>query len=137
MDHAPPTPAPPGIVAEPGHEAGHHAPVKYWNIWFVLLAVTIAEVIVAQLDIAKWLMWTSLTVMALYKAVLVALYFMHLKFEKKTMWIIAAAPMIFGVILAIGTYPDSEKGTSPFRKGALNPWVDPNAPPAPGTEPPK
>ena len=137
MDHATPTSAPPGTVAEPGHEAGHHPPVKYWNIWFVLLVVTVVEVIVAQLDIAKWLMITSLAIMAVYKAVLVALYFMHLKFEKKTMWIIAAAPMIFGVILAIGTYPDSEKGTSPFKKGALNPWVDPNATPAPGTEPPK
>jgi cytochrome c oxidase subunit 4 len=99
-----------------------HPHVKYFNIWFILLAVTIAEVIVAQVAIPKWVMWTTLGAMALYKAVMVAAYFMHLKFEKPTMWIIAMAPLIFGVILAIGTYPDSEKGTKAFKEGKLDPW---------------
>jgi len=101
---------------------GHGASLSYYQVFAILFVVTVLEVGLAYLDLGKLLKISLFVVMALYKAVMVALYFMHLKFEKKTMWVIASAPMIFGVILAIGVYPDSEKGTKSFQRGELGPW---------------
>ena len=118
MDHSHTTPA-----DAHGAHAGHGKTLSNMQVFLILLVVTIAEVGLAYMDVSKSLKIITFVVMALYKAVMVALYFMHLKYEKsKIMWLIAAAPLIFGVILAIGTYPDSEKGTDIFRKGSPNPW---------------
>ena len=101
------------------HDEGHAHP-KYFSIWFILLVVTLGEVLFAAYTPAgSFIKGFGLVVMALYKVILVALYFMHLKFEKKTMWIIAAAPLIFGVILSIGAYPDSEHSTDAKKHGDL------------------
>ena len=112
-----------------GHE-GHKKTLSYEAVFLILFVATVLEVGLAYMPLAKGLKIVLFVAMALYKAVMVALYFMHLKFEKKTMWIIAAAPLMFGVILAIGTYPDSEKGTSPFKRGDAQPWAEQPAAPA-------
>jgi len=121
------TPATPATGATPAsgahadaasHGESHPHP-KYVNIWLILLVVTAAEVVFASVFHTGFFKGAGLVVMALYKAVLVALYFMHLKFEKKTMWIIASAPLIFGVIFAIGAYPDSEHSTEAKKHGQL------------------
>ena len=107
-----------------GHDAGHaghHGGLSYFQVFLILLVVTVAEVGISYLDIAKSLKVITFIVMSLYKAVMVAAYFMHLKFEKKLMWVVAAAPLFLGVLIAIGTYPDSEKGTEVFKKGVLRP----------------
>src|SRR5262245_3962294 len=101
-----------------GHGEDHPHP-KYFSIWFILLAVTVAEVVYALIVPHGFVKGAGLVVMALYKVILVALYFMHLKFEKKTMWIIASAPLIFGIILSIGAYPDSEHSTDAKKHGDL------------------
>jgi len=110
----------PAASAPPDAHAESHEPPKYFSIWFVLLIVTLAEVVFAAIFKQSSLFkGVGLVVMALYKVVLVALYFMHLKFEKKTLWIVAAAPLIFGVILSIGAYPDSEHSTDAKKNGDL------------------
>jgi cytochrome c oxidase subunit 4 len=140
--HAPAHEAPAAAVHDRGHGSGdahggegaHHSGLSYYAVFGILFVVTVLEVGLAYLDLNKVLKISLFVVMALYKAVMVALYFMHLKFERKTMWLIASAPLIFGVILAIGAYPDSEKGTSPFRRGDLDPWKESTPPPNPGHE---
>jgi cytochrome c oxidase subunit 4 len=102
--------------ADHGEEHPHP---KYFSIWFILLVVTLGEVVFAAVTPTGLFKGIGLVVMALYKVVLVALYFMHLKFEKKTMWVIASAPLIFGVILSIGVYPDSEHSTDAKKHGDL------------------
>jgi cytochrome c oxidase subunit 4 len=105
-----------------GHgAAGHHSGLSYFQVFLILLVVTVAEVGVAYMDIGKGLKIVTFVAMALYKAVLVAAYFMHLRFEKPLMWVIASAPLILGVIIAVGAYPDSEKGTQGFKDGLLDP----------------
>ncbi len=125
MDHA----HAPSPSSDPHHGAsatsGHHGGLSYYAVFFILLVVTIAEVGVAYLPLPHGVKILTFIVMALYKAVMVALYFMHLKFENKIMWVIAAAPLIFGVLITIGTYPDSEKGTERFKNGELQPWSPP------------
>jgi cytochrome c oxidase subunit 4 len=105
----------------PAHGADDHAVQHppYFKIWFVLLVLTVLEVVFAVVTHSGMFKAVGLVGMALYKAVLVAAYFMHLKFEKKLMWVVAAAPLIFGVILAIGAYPDSEHSTDAKKHGDL------------------
>jgi cytochrome c oxidase subunit 4 len=116
---------PPPVPHDPGqgsaHGADEHAAQHppYFKIWFVLLVLTVLEVVFAVVTHNGMFKAVGLVAMALYKAVLVAAYFMHLKFEKRLMWVIAAAPLIFGVILAIGAYPDSEHSTDAKKHGEL------------------
>ena len=100
------------------HEAEHKEP-RYGMVWVGLLVLTLVELWVAQCGMPKIGIVISLCALALVKAGMVAAYFMHLKFEKRLMWVIAAAPLIFGVILAIGAYPDSEHSTDAKKHGEL------------------
>ena len=77
---------------------------EYWIIFGALLILTVLEVGVAQVPgISKTLMRLSLVGMALAKAALVALFYMHLKHETKvlrlTVAIPLATPMLYAVIL--------------------------------------
>ncbi len=123
MDHA--HAAPPH--GDPAHGAAPHphGGLSYFAVFMILLVVTVAEVGVAYLPMATGLKICTVIAMALYQAVLVAYYFMHLKFENKVMWLVASAPLFLGVLITIGTYPDSEKGTTAFKNGVLRPWSPP------------
>ena len=127
LAHAP-TSNDPGHGGAHGDSHGHRASLSYEQVFLILFVATVVEVALAYMGIPKGIKIVLFVVMALYKAVMVALYFMHLKFEKKLMWVIAAAPLMFGVILAIGTYPDSEKGTKRFQRGDSNPWSETETP---------
>ncbi len=79
---------------------GGHEP-RYFLIWFILLVLTLAEVGYAFLSLPKWILATGLILMAVWKAVLVALYYMHLRFEPKRLWILAVSPLPLAVILVV------------------------------------
>jgi len=74
---------------------------NYWAIWAYLLVLTLAEVGVAQLSWNKTVLILVLVVMAVWKAGLVALYFMHLKWEGMRIRIFAIAPLPLTVIIVI------------------------------------
>ncbi|MCS7229410.1 MAG: cytochrome C oxidase subunit IV family protein [Candidatus Kryptonium sp.] len=78
----------------------------YWRVWFQLLAITIVEILVAFLPISHSLMALLFTIMALMKAVLIAGYFMHLKFEKIGFIYSIVLPLIILVALAAALIPD-------------------------------
>jgi caa(3)-type oxidase subunit IV len=83
---------------------GHHP--AYGKIWWWLLILTIAEVLVAvyvHTPLAKGILLVG---MALTKAALVALYFMHLKFETTTLMVIAFTPMLICGFLVFMLTPD-------------------------------
>ena len=44
--------------------------------------------------------------LALTKASLVGLYFMHLRFEKKTFVVVVSAPLVLAVVLVLALLPD-------------------------------
>jgi cytochrome c oxidase subunit 4 len=82
-----------------GHNDTHQIP-NYMAIFWWLLGLTIAEVAWAVIPHRSELILASGIVgFAIVKAVLVALYFMHLKFERKTMGILFASTLILGAIL--------------------------------------
>ena len=87
-------------------ENGHKEHPKYFKIFWWLLALTIIEVAVAIPEYAVILKAILLIGLACAKAALVAIYFMHLKFEKRTLTIIVLTPFIICVFLVFALMPD-------------------------------
>jgi cytochrome c oxidase subunit 4 len=73
----------------------------YLAVWGGLAVLTVAEIWVASLGWPKTLIVVLLVGMAIWKAGLVALYYMHLKFEPRRVWILAASPLPLAVILVM------------------------------------
>ena len=77
-----------------------HAVPNYMAIFWWLLGLTIAEIAWAIIPHHSELVLAGgIVALAIVKAVLVALYFMHLKFERKTMGLLFASTLILGAIL--------------------------------------
>ncbi len=84
----------------------HREHPNYMAIFWWLLALTILEVGVIYLPIAKTAIAILLVGMALTKAALVGLYFMHLRFERVTLSLIAITPLVICVFLVLMLTPD-------------------------------
>ena len=82
-----------------GAHAGHNAP--YMLIWGILLVLTLAEVGYAFLSLPKVWLALGLIIMAVWKAVLVALFYMHLRWEPKRLWVLAVSPLPLIAILIL------------------------------------
>ena len=87
-------------------ENAHHEP-NYMNIFWVLTILTIIEVLVPVLGLfARSINGTILVLLAVVKATMVALYFMHLRFERTMLGAIALTPMVICVFLILMLLPD-------------------------------
>lgn len=86
----------------------HH--VNYMAIFWWLLGLTILEVMAgvpaSGPSYPQMLKGALLISMALTKAVLVAMYFMHLKFDKKVLSYIALTPLVLCVFIVLMVMPD-------------------------------
>jgi cytochrome c oxidase subunit IV len=103
--------------AQPGHSAGHsgaaaahHEEPNYMGVFIALAVLTVVEIAVVFMPIPKIAVGSMLVILAFTKAVLVAAYFMHLKFERRTLAIIAATPIVLCVMLMFALLPDSDPG---------------------------
>ncbi len=83
-----------------------HQEPNYMHIFYALSVLTAVEIGAVFLPIDKMIIAVMLVTLALAKAVLVAMYFMHLKFEKRTLGIIALTPLILCALLIIALLPD-------------------------------
>ena len=83
-----------------------HSASNYIKIFWILLVLTIVEVAIVYLGLPKMLLAGLLVIFAVWKAALVAMHFMHLKFEKRTLAIVAIAPFILCVFLILMLLPD-------------------------------
>jgi len=86
---------------------GGHAHPNYMGIFYWLVALTIVEVAVPFTVTAQVPKVFLLVSLAIGKAALVALYFMHLRFEVRTLGVIALTPMILCAFLLFMLVPDS------------------------------
>ena len=84
-----------------------HEEPNYMAIFYWLFGLTVAELAVAYMPIARMLMIAALIGLALTKASLVAMYFMHLKFEKRILAMVAITPPVLLVMFLFITYPDT------------------------------
>jgi cytochrome c oxidase subunit 4 len=65
---------------------------SYLLIWVWLIALLIAGTLVSYLPLSKTGIALLILAIALAKAVLVALFYMHLKFERLALWAVALFP---------------------------------------------
>jgi cytochrome c oxidase subunit 4 len=87
--------------------SGTHQEPNYMAVFYSLAVLTALEIGVAYMRVLPLLvMGFLLIVLALTKAALVGMYFMHLKFEKRTLGIIAMTPLILCTLLIIALLPD-------------------------------
>jgi caa(3)-type oxidase subunit IV len=83
-----------------------HSASAYIKIFWILLVLTIVEVAIVYMGLPRMLLVGLLVIFAVWKAALVAMHFMHLKFEKKTLTLVALAPFVLCVFLILMLLPD-------------------------------
>jgi cytochrome c oxidase subunit 4 len=80
----------------------------YYRIFGILTVLTIAEIAwVYIVPGHRMLLAGGLGVMAAAKAALVGLYYMHLKYEGKLLWVVALFPLTLVVVMIAGFLPDA------------------------------
>ena len=83
-------------------ETAHRKHPNYIMIWGYLAILTAIEVLAAFVShIPKQWLILILIFLAMWKALLVAMYFMHLKFEPRKLIILASVPLPLAVILVL------------------------------------
>jgi cytochrome c oxidase subunit 4 len=76
---------------------------NYYLIWFLLFALTMVEVGLAYVsNLPRNFLILILLSLAIWKAVLVAMYYMHLKYERLRLILLATAPIPLAIILVLG-----------------------------------
>ena len=80
-----------------------HSHPPYMLIWVVLLVLTLAEVAMSlyMTNVSKVVLAVGLIFMAVWKAALVAMYYMHLRYEPARLWILAISPIPLAFILVL------------------------------------
>ena len=86
--------------------ADTHAEPNYISIFWCLLALTTVEIAIIYMPMARLFINILLVGFALAKAALVAMYFMHLRFERITLAMIAVTPLIICLFLILMLLPD-------------------------------
>ncbi len=87
-------------------EAQHEHP-WYVAVFVWLFVLTVVEVAVAEYSLGWVTMFVVLSVLALIKAALVALYFMHLKFERLNLIVFVFSPVLATLLLLLALYVDA------------------------------
>jgi cytochrome c oxidase subunit IV len=122
-------------AAVSGHAVEHEDP-NYIAIFIYLAILTAVELVVYAVGLPQVAKVGLLVALAFAKAVLVAMYFMHLAIERKVLAIIAIIPIILVTFLCFMLLPDltTRMWTKFDHKikvsGPANPDVSPS-PPAP------
>jgi cytochrome c oxidase subunit IV len=113
-----------------GHEELHavtvpmpHHKINYVAIFILLCALTVVTVAVAFVHIESELMKVLVALaIASVKAAAVALFFMHLKFEGKLIYLILLVPVFLCIVLVVSLIPDVVHGL-PFNR--MTPYPGP------------
>jgi cytochrome c oxidase subunit 4 len=78
-----------------------HVKPNYMLVFLVLGVLTVVEVGLTFIGLSKRLTIFALLLLAVWKAVLVALYYMHLRFEPTRLRLFVLAPLPLAVILVV------------------------------------
>jgi cytochrome c oxidase subunit IV len=100
-------------AAHSGHEA--HPPVPYFLIAGTLFVMTVVTIAVSFVDLGKAGNVALALAVAFFKGSLVMFFFMHLKYERKIMWVIAFVPFVLAGILFFALFPDIVFGQFPIQ----------------------
>jgi cytochrome c oxidase subunit 4 len=85
------------------HEGGHAARSTYWIIAVVLAMITVLEVAVFYVPAIRGVIVPVLLVLSAAKFVLVAMFFMHLKYDSPVLTVVLSVGLVVAtaIILAI------------------------------------
>src|SRR3989442_2833718 len=83
-----------------------HKHPNYMAIFWYLAILTVVEIAVIYMPLSKFTIGALLCALALGKAALVAMYFMHLRFEARTLGLIAVTPLVIATLLVFVVLPD-------------------------------
>ena len=90
-------------ATQSGHE--HHGP-SYYTIFFALAVLTGLTVGVSYVDFGQVGGVVVAMAIASVKATLVLLFFMHVKTELSSIWVVIGFPLVLCVILVFALVPD-------------------------------
>ena len=108
MDHKHPA----GDKIADTHETGHHiVPVSvYIKVIVALMVLLVITLAAAAVDFSTMgLPWLNIVIamtIAVVKAVLIVLYFMHVRYSSKLVWVFSGAAFYWVLILFAFTYID-------------------------------
>jgi cytochrome c oxidase subunit IV len=95
------------------HETSDHHPAAqlrtYWVIFFWLMGLLALTLVAGQIDLDRFIGGLNAVIalaIATVKAVLVVLFFMHVKKSSKLTWIFASAAFVWLVIMMALTFND-------------------------------
>jgi cytochrome c oxidase subunit IV len=93
-------------MTTPEHTATHDTAHKkhpstrtYINVFIWLAVLTVIEVAVAAVPLPAALVTLVLVAIAILKAGLVVLYYMHLRYDSAWYWVILIVPLAFVILL--------------------------------------
>jgi cytochrome c oxidase subunit 4 len=86
--------------------AAAHKHPNYMTIFWWLAILTVVELAVVFMPFGKITIGVLLCALALGKAALVAMYFMHLRFETRSLGLIAVTPLVIATLLIFVLMPD-------------------------------
>jgi len=116
------------MTQQTGHaHAGDHPEPNYIGVFLALFVLTVVEVGIVFVPIHRFVIGGMLVMLAFAKAILVAAYFMHLKFENRTLALIAATPIVLCIGLMFALLPDAERGISQRPESAATAPASPAA----------
>jgi len=93
-------------IGEPGGAHLEHPHPNYMAVFYALIVLTILELAWASLIHPLVPRISGLIIMAVIKALLVAMYFMHLKFEGRMIYTILVASLCLAAVLVFALMPD-------------------------------
>ncbi|HSE91818.1 MAG TPA: cytochrome C oxidase subunit IV family protein [Methylomirabilota bacterium] len=83
-----------------------HKHPNYMAIFWYLAVLTVVELAVIFMPLGKLTIGVLLCALAVTKAALVAMYFMHLRFEARTLGMVAVTPLAIATLLIFLLLPD-------------------------------
>ena len=89
------------MVSQPHPTARTYVVIYGW-----LIGLTALEVGVVLAGWPQGAIVTLLVATALAKALLIALYFMHLKFDRPVVWLLPGIPVVLGIVFVLALFPD-------------------------------
>jgi len=79
----------------------------YLTVWGWLLGLTVVEVLLAYRHLSVTVMLVILVGLSVIKAALIISYFMHLRFERLSLFLTLFPALVFCIVLLFTFFPDA------------------------------
>ena len=79
----------------------------FMKVWGCLLILTAGEVFLTYEQLRLELMLTLLMGISIIKAALIIAYFMHLRYEKRSLFLTLIPALVFVLVMMVVIFPDS------------------------------